>query len=708
VDLKDVYGVMFYGCVFKNDSGYEYLPYPVRGTGIASIDATFMLNHYCSDTNTYPCAHADTCEFHNLEYGVRAMNAESVRSLRLNENKFYHNLVGISLSGIDYPEVLSNVIFCPVSNCSGLNNRFIGGLFMEGCTGFHVENNTFNGLSGGLGNANSASGMAIKNSGPDNNEIYNNAFNKLRVGIIAIGENRGEREPSGLCLKCNDMNLNINDFFVVEDDGPPTGIQGIRLYQGNPNDTISFTAPAGNLFTYFPNPADTNEVEDYNYFNTAEYFYYIHHQREILPFVTYPLDDNYTEETIVRTETNILYDSILSCPSTIGGMGLKSYTDYRASIFVADENISTLTTQLNLLVDGGNTEELNFEVMTSMPDEGLEIRQQLLNESPYLSNTVLKQAVYKEDVLPNAMVRDILQANPQSVKSGEIMEAVDDRYDPMPEYMMAQIMEGRENFGAKELLEAEIQSWQELRSKAKNKLMRQFLLDTDIIHPIDSVIAFLEIENDLSSKYGLAFAYWNKNDWSNTWQTFNNIPIQFTLSDNQTIVHQQYGEYFGILQQLADSNWRACDLDSASVQGLFNMMADGNADISANARGLLVKGGFIDYVETVIIPLYSKSGPIAYDSKEESPEQPKLENLKLFPNPAGDYVIAYYDINSDYMTASIILYDVKGNMLRKYLLKAEENQIVLNLSDLPNGIYLIALHADGQIMDVKKLSKGRF
>ena len=120
--------------------------------------------------------------------------------------------------------------------------------------------------------------------------------------------------------------------------------------------------------------------------------------------------------------------------------------------------------------------------------KGLEIRQELLDASPFLSDTVMKQAIYKEDVLPNAMIRDVIAANPQSAKSDEVLNTLDSRFEPMPDYMMAQIMEGKKYLGAKEILEAKSRSWQQIRSKAKADLMREFLLDTNIVSPIDSLI----------------------------------------------------------------------------------------------------------------------------------------------------------------------------------------------------------------------------
>jgi hypothetical protein len=269
-------------------------------------------------------------------------------------------------------------------------------------------------------------------------------------------------------------------------------------------------------------------------------------------------------------------------------------------------------------------------------------------------------------------------------------------------------LEGKYYFGAKELHEAEIQSWQQVRLKAKNELMRQFLLDTNIVNPVDSVIAFLETENDLQSKYDLAFAHWNKQDTTNAMLTINNISLQFTFSANQNAIHQQYIDYFEILQQMENSNWKACDLDSSSVLDLFELMEEGDVDIAAHARGMLVKGGFLDYIETVNLSEYTKSSGPQYDSKYYPAEELNQDYLRLFPNPAGDYVIAYYNVELKYQYGMITINDIRGKLIRKYMINPGENQMVLNLKDLPNGIYITALYANSHLLQSEKLSKGRY
>lgn len=707
IDMQDVFGVMLFGCVFRNESGFDYQPYPIRGIGINSIDANYMLQQYCNDTNVTPCINVDSCIFQRLEYGVKAINALSSRTLSFSKIKFDENLVGISLSGINYAEVISNDFELTKCKEYTVPDRFNGGLFLEGCTGYHIEDDScYAFLPPMTGGQSPFYGFGIKNSGPSDNEIYNNQFSHLEAGMICIGENRG-RDTSGLCLKCNDMYENINDFLVVVDDGPPTGIQGIKIIQGVPYDTVSITAPAGNTFTLMDSIANPENITHYNYYNSAEDICYLHHQRQIYP-LTYPTDTNYTNETIELHLINVGFQKPLACPSGIGEENeLKNYSSPRQCIIDADNHISLLKIELNALVDGGNTDELNFDVMTSLPEDGEEIWLELLSDSPYLSDTVIKQAIFKEDVLPNAMIRDIMEANPQSAKKDEFFEALDNRYEPMPDYLIAQIMEGKNYFGAKEILEAQITSWQQIRSKAKHELMREFLLDTNVINPVDSIIAFLETENDIRSKYDLAFAYWEKKDTAYAMAILNYIPAQFDLDEDQELTHQQYIDFFEILDQMAENHWNANDLDSSFVEDVYYLMENGDVKLAAHARGILVKGGFLKYIETVELPAYTKSSETMPYASGKIKNEIETDYLRLFPNPAGDYVIAYYNIEAEALSGVITIIDIKGNLLKRYNVKQSENQIVIDLKNLPNGLYIIGLYLDNRLLEAEKLSKGK-
>jgi hypothetical protein len=482
-----------------------------------------------------------------------------------------------------------------------------------------------------------------------------------------------------------DSTVEINRFF------------GIAEYQGA--DTSITTAMAGNTFTPFQMPISYDNF--YNYYNDADcgYINYFHHQKQFDP-LTYPLDSNYTRETISLHEySDLIYNKNLACPSRINGGG----NDPRGEMAAADGHISTNQNQLNALVDGGSTQDLNTDVMFSMPDEALQVRQQLLNESPYLSDTVMKQAIDKENVLPNAMIRDVLVANPQSAKTNEVLTALDERFVPMPDYMMAEIMQGCQQSGAKEILESKLGYWQKYYSRAKNKLIRNFLTDTLIIAPYDSLIELYQNESDLNSKYRLAFSYFYNKQVSHAINTINNIPVEFELDNFQTAIHQDYEDYFDILQLMNNNGWNANQLDSTSVNTLLNIMDNDHPLISAYARGMLVKGGHINYTEQLLLPASYKSSPV-YNIYPSQIKKPETDYLKLFPNPAGNYVILEYDLREIFVNCKVIISDMNGKMVDSFMLKYKQNQIVLNLKNKPNGIYIFNLYAGNELLETEKLT----
>jgi hypothetical protein len=360
--------------------------------------------------------------------------------------------------------------------------------------------------------------------------------------------------------------------------------------------------------------------------------------------------------------------------------------------------------QLQDLVDGGDTESLNFEVLMSVPGEALDIRQQLMDESPYLSDTVMKQAIYKEYVLPNAMLRDILVANPQSAKKTDIMDYLDTRIESMPDYMLEEIYQGNDYFGAKEILESKIEYWQQIRSSAKYKLLKSYVLDSTIYHPYDSLINFYQNETDLLSKYKLVFSFLENGDMEQAQSTIDQIPVDYNLSNTELNRHNDYNLLFDIIECIEDSNWSARQLDSLSVSTLQDISSNGYSPVGSYARGILLKGGHIKYLEQFEIPVSFKSGNSESITTFSDPTYEDKEHLWLFPNPAKEYVIVYYEVPGKEISNSLLMItDPHGKLLSATPLNYSENQITINLKGVANGSYIVSLLQDRRIQDTKKL-----
>jgi len=266
-------------------------------------------------------------------------------------------------------------------------------------------------------------------------------------------------------------------------------------------------------------------------------------------------------------------------------------------------------------------------------------------------------------------------------------------------------MQGKNYLGAKEMLESKLGYWQQIHTNAKNQLIRKFLSDTTISNPYDSLIALYESETDLPSKYRLAFCYFYNDQVNEALGTLlNDIPSTFTLDEYQTAIHQDYEDYFSILKMMHDSNRSAAQLDSSSVSTLHLIMDDEYPLISGYAKGLLMKGHFINYIERVYFPSDAKSYQ-AYHFTSPKPEATKKDHLRVFPNPSWDYVIVYYNTTEYKVNGKLVMNDMNGKLIKSIELPDQLNQITITLSDLPNGIYMISLFTYDKLVESKKINK---
>jgi len=689
--MDEVGGIIIMGCTFGNYSTQKNDP---RGKGIESYGAGYFISSECVQGNIIPCPELLPCRFENLEYGIRAFNSNSRYSITVNSADFIDNCRGIFMSLTYDATIIKNRFELNADEAYFEPGDTLIGIYTEYCTRYQIEENKITGVDPDHFNL---VGMHILNSGSDYyNEIYNDSLIDLTYGIIAAGENRNKDGTKGLCIKCNDFIECSLDVYITPEGGFNHDFLGIATNQGldgsqAPPGVDPNTMGAGNTFT---NDDYTSLESNFNNDSDLDQINYTHQpntdQNKLQPFP-------YNNIQMIE-DGDAEYSKNISCPSHLyqGGIQL----ELEKSI-VSGESFQIYSYQdtLNQYIDGGDTPGLNFEVQTSFPDEALVVRQQLLNESPYLSDTVMKSAISKENVFPNAMIRDILVANPQAPKSAEIIVALENKNDPLPDYMMVEIMEGKNILGGKEQLERKLAMHHALRTGSYSNISRFYKNDTINISSQDSLVSFLEEDYSSEAHYQLAFCKLYAGDTLDLPGILNDIPIDFSFNSDQWNTHSLYEELFDILIEIQSDS---TGIDSTKSIGLTAIANESNVIPGIYARNLLINNGLLYYSEPVYLPEYLKTSKV-WDKTPIS-DSPKTTYLKIFPNPAGTFFIIEYDLRNIQGKAFIKILDLTGREVLDFYLTNLQNQRIVDTRNLSNGTYLVKLIINKNVTEVHKVN----
>jgi hypothetical protein len=319
-----------------------------------------------------------------------------------------------------------------------------------------------------------------------------------------------------------------------------------------------------------------------------------------------------------------------------------------------------------------------------------------LDESPYLSDTAMKSAIYNENVLPNAMIRDVLVANPQSAKSSQIIDKVNERIDPMPEEMMNEILQGRNIEGNLEVLEAKLSEHKSAKYKSLYKLESFYKQDTlDFQGSMDSLVNLWSGEIDASQLYKLAFLYLGMNDSLNCFSTLNSIPQQINMSPVDLDEFEDFSGLLSIIWQLKKGI--SCQ-DSLIELQLTNLSLKETKPGSL-ARNILIANDMIDYCEPIYVADNLKSAIVIHEMTQN--QISCVERLKIFPNPAKDYVIVSYNLSGLSGNFQITLSSLEGRPLIQRKITGIKNQCIISTDELSSTLYFIQLVMDNTTIESK-------
>ncbi|MCF8236074.1 MAG: T9SS type A sorting domain-containing protein [Bacteroidales bacterium] len=368
-------------------------------------------------------------------------------------------------------------------------------------------------------------------------------------------------------------------------------------------------------------------------------------------------------------------------------------------MFTSESSTDSLSKELALLVDDGDTPGLESEVSTSFPYEAMEIRTELLNSSPYLSDTVMKTSVNKEDVLNNAMIRDVLVANPQSAKSVTIMNMLDERNDPMPQYMKDEIIQGKGILSPKDQLESRL-AYQKLRqSKAHKFLSKAYLSDTSVVFLYDSLRNIAG--NNIYNYYNLAFTELKQGDTLKSDALFDSIPVLFSLSYDQQDEFDNFEQLYDLRKMLKSNHKTVRQLDS--TQTLMLMDLSGEPGIpGALAMNALIALDSISYNEPIHFPPNYKSISLNQNIGKDVIGN---QRLNLYPNPAKNYITVDYFLHEDSeveISGHIHIFDQNGKIIDELYCLKTRDQFVYSTEHIVSGVYYCCLIVNDDIWEVVK------
>ncbi len=541
------------------------------------------------------------------------------------------------------------------------------GLYLENSNTFHIEDNDIYASSGNL-----ATGIYI-NDCKGINEIYRNRFNNyLYSGIYAKGNNIKEDigivgNSEGLQIICNEFTNIPNDIYIAPESK-------IATNQG------SERTAAGNMFY----PECSGDYGEFYNRGSFQINYFAEHSPEYEP------DCNYN--------VNIFKARHNTCPSKLNG-------DVNPiEITKLNDSINTVKTELLAITDGGDTEGTTEEVEGAEPDEALKLRNSLLEKSPNLSDTVMVSSVNTEDVLPAIMLKQVLTQNPQSAKSDKVQTALDNRQNPLPQYMRNEINLGRDTLSEKEKLEIKKSEFISKREKLINIRISKLLRDTlNPANAADTIENILVSENNLDKKYQLVNFYVSQNRIQDAQNVLSDIPQNFELSNSEQTDYEKNTQFYTIKFDLKNANKSWFEMTEEQQSVIETLAEDSLSSAGSKARAVMSLINGVDYGYPV--PVFDENG-----NKNSNQTHEKLpETFNVFPEYAKDYFITEYVLNEkeNVKDVKIAVFDNFGKEIKNFDVKTPANQFLTECENWKTGTYKVRKFVNGKITEEKKVIIGQ-
>ncbi len=689
--MYKVDGIIFSGCSFRDNRSNPVLAF--NNTGIRSVDAKYTVRGRCPGTiSACPLGHEDPnwdpTLFTNLFYGIDAISVSTDYSIRVETSVFTNNKYGIEMTYINSPEITQNKF--NYNTTANLYSDKMYGIHAIHSQDLRIEENDF--ISTAPSVLGFTAGVVCSDLGGTEEEIYKNYFENLTVANFSQGQNRNWAFPTwmsgweGLQFNCNTNVTNRLDHFVLGTlfgSEPPAEDYGVR------NNNGSTVKVSGNEFTQSGPHLDYDNES----LNNVHYYYFDDMAGQVE--VPMEVDGFFTDEEV---------PDLNSCPSNIityptGGLPATTALAVIALFNNFDGDYADKLNEYLNLVDGGSTADLLQVVENLAPPNKQQVRQQLLDISPYVSEDVIRVAVNPSPLgaFPHPFALELILNNVDVARDPAFIEFLRTKTHPMPEDHISQILSELEenNFTDRYIREPELSDLSAERNFYVNLLLRD--VQQDSVVNTDSLRHWLRQKNDALVQYRIIDSYLQDQNFRDAKIEIEKLELSistFPLEIQLDII--DFVSLKRILLNLLTVPGDIADPSNPNHLLITDIAENGQGLAQYQARSILCF--FFEQCEEYIIeePVLTRSP--GFESAQKNEPIGSSATFKVYPNPGTDYVA--FELPESDKNWMIIVRDISGKVIHTEL--TDQTVYIWNSSNY-NGAYFVEVKNDLEHLGLVKL-----
>ena len=678
VDLDKVEGISFKYCNFSLTATNGVSAY---NQGIAAYQSRFKVLSECQN-QIEPCPISEILHstFTGFYRAIASYNSDenNMKSFTVNQAIFLNNSTGIFCENTN-GAIVTNSTFKigenPVSKANYQVSESFG-IDIYSSLGFILEDNEFEKFIGAEDGH--YTGIRVFACPSESDDIYRNKYTGLSVGNLAelINRSEGYNDKTGVTYECNQNYYNDYDFHVATNSA-------IRGNMGYPD------MPSGNILTY-PSACTMQLQNDGT--QDIRYYYNMRNPNEWLS----KFSDYVFKYSIDIQNT---------CPTLHGSGGISTTLTTSQKLAKETEFADKLADYTNIealyisLVDGGSTSAELSDIESATADEMWVLRNKLLGDSPHLSQEVLIAMSDRTDVFPDAVLLEILSANPEELRKEELISYLEDKENPLPEYMIDILLQVANGSSYKSVLQNQMAMYHHGYVNAAQDIIRSMQHDsiTDFVqlrYWLDNIGGY-EMDKQIIS------TYMEEGDYTSAQSLLDILPSIYELNGDQLLAYNDYESMVELQIQLAQQQRNIHQLTTTELATITNLADNGLGSAKYSARSILEYAYGMHYFDRPSLPENIGLKTVNPIDQGQWAKAMGLE-LSVDPNPASSWAEFTWQLPPAETKGLITITDVTGKTISAISISVNQGKQVWDTRDVNSGVYICTLSV-GKLVAATKL-----